>query len=126
MSADRAWPTQLTFQRTARMLVVEFDDATTATIPFELLRVESPSAEVQGHNPSGKTIVAGKRSVGVRGAEPVGRYGVRILFDDGHDSGLYAWDYLKRLDRDKDRLMAAYVAALEARGLSRDDAVARS
>jgi DUF971 family protein len=120
MSGQRPWPSDLAFHRADRRLIVTFEDGTEADIPFELLRVESPSADVQGHTPGGKTIVSRKRGVNVRAAEPVGRYGVRIIFDDGHDSGLFAWDYLARLGRDKDDLMDAYIEALAARGLSRD------
>lgn len=92
-----AWPTELVFRRAARVLHVAFDDGFAADIPFERLRVESPSAEVQGHGPGEKRIVTGKANVDVVEAQPVGSYAVRIVFDDGHDTGIYAWDYLRTL-----------------------------
>ena len=91
------WPVRLTFQTGAKRLRAEFDDGAAFDIPFELLRVESPSAEVQGHGPGQKKTVTGKRDVQVTAAEPVGRYAVRLTFDDGHDSGIYSWDYLRAL-----------------------------
>lgn len=117
--AARPWPTDLAFDREARVLRVTFDDGAAFPIPFELLRVESPSAEVRGHGGE-KKIVPGKRGVGVRDALPVGRYAVRILFDDGHETGIYSWDLLYAFGRDGAALMATYEAALAERGLSRD------
>ncbi|MAC89443.1 MULTISPECIES: DUF971 domain-containing protein [Maricaulis] len=93
----RPWPETLDFSSADKRLHVRFDDGQAFEIPFETLRVESPSAEVQGHGPGEKKVVTGKKNVGVRAAEPVGRYAVRILFDDGHDSGLFTWDYLYAL-----------------------------
>ena len=87
-------------------------------IPFELLRVESPSAEVQGHGGE-KTIVSGKGGVGLTEAEPVGNYAVRLIFDDGHDTGIYTWSYLRELAQNQERLFTAYLEALAVRGLSR-------
>jgi DUF971 family protein len=116
---SRPWPADLVFDRGARLLRVAFDDGAAFAIPFELLRVESPSAEVQGHGGQRK-IVPGKRLVGVTDAKPVGRYAVRIVFDDGHETGIYAWDFLRRLGEEADARMAAYEAALAERGLSRD------
>lgn len=113
------WPVDLAFDRARRVLVIRFEDETTFTLSFELLRVESPSAEVQGHSAAQKSYPAGKSGVGVEDAEPVGRYGVKIRFDDGHDTGLYTWAWLYRLGTEQDRLMAAYLADLAARGLSR-------
>ena len=91
------WPADLLFRRDARALRVTFDDGAVADIPFETLRVESPSAEVQGHAPDQKRTVTGKENVGVVEANPVGRYAVRIVFDDGHDTGIYTWEYLRKL-----------------------------
>ncbi len=96
-----------------------FEGGRAAEIPFELLRVQSPSAEVQGHA-GRKTLQPGKRRVGVTGAEPVGAYAVRIIFDDGHNSGLFTWDYLAKLGDDPQGQLAAYNAELAAAGLSRD------
>jgi DUF971 family protein len=107
-SVRPAWPLKLTVKRDARVLTVAFDDGATFDISFELLRVESPSAEVQGHSAAQKQIVRGKSDVIILRAEPVGRYAVRLIFDDGHNSGLYTWDLLYRLGRDHDALMADY------------------
>jgi DUF971 family protein len=114
----RPWPAELTFDRSNRVLAVRFDDGAAAELPFELLRVESPSAEVQGHGGQ-RQIVPGKAMVNVRDALPVGRYAVRIVFDDGHESGIYTWDFLYALGQERDARMAAYLAALADRGLSR-------
>lgn len=115
---NRPWPTELTFDRDARALTIAFENGARFTIPFELLRVESPSAEVRGHGGE-KTLVAGKANVGVTDALPVGRYAVRIVFDDGHQTGIYTWDFLRELGAERDARMAEYVAALTARGLAR-------
>lgn len=91
------WPADILFRREARALRVTFDDGAIVEIPYEKLRVESPSAEVQGHSPDQKRTVTGKENVGVVEANPVGRYAVRIVFDDGHDTGIYTWEYLRKL-----------------------------
>ncbi|CAN1511504.1 Gamma-butyrobetaine hydroxylase-like, N-terminal [Caulobacteraceae bacterium] len=109
---DRPWPVELTFKADAKSLQARFDDGVSFIIPYELLRIESPSAEVQGHSAAGKKWVAGKQDVGIERAEPVGRYALRLVFDDGHDSGIYTWDWLYRLGRDQDRLMEVYRGAI--------------
>jgi DUF971 family protein len=114
------WPVELRVLRAERRLEVDFDDGTTVSLPAELLRVESPSAEVQGHGPSQKVTVPGKRSVGIVRLEPVGNYAVRIVFDDGHSTGIYAWSYLHKLGRERERIWGEYLKALETKGLSRD------
>ncbi len=114
------WPTEIRVYRAEKRIEIDFDDGSRFSIPAELLRVESPSAEVQGHSPSQKVIVPGKRQVGIVALEPVGNYAVRIVFDDGHDSGIYSWSYLYRLGRDQETLWARYLSALEEQGLSRD------
>ena len=108
----RPWPLELTLSRSSRCLTIRFDDGAAWHIPYELLRVESPSAEVQGHSAAGKTWVRDKQDVGITRAEPVGRYAVRLIFDDGHDSGIYTWDWLYRLGRDQVQLLAAYRQAI--------------
>ena len=118
--AAAPWPTELRVDRVEKRLTVTFDNGERFVLPAELLRVESPSAEVQGHGPSQKTIVAGRRHVGIMALEPVGNYAVRIRFDDLHDTGMYSWRYLYDLGRNQDKLWADYLAALEQRGLSRD------
>ena len=114
------WPTELRVDRAAKCLTVTFDDGARFVLPAELLRVESPSAEVQGHGPSQKTIIAGRRHVGIMELEPVGNYAVRIRFDDLHDTGMYSWRYLYHLGKNQEKLWADYLKALEQRGLSRD------
>lgn len=113
-------PTELRLKRAERRLEVAFDDGTRFSLPAEYLRVESPSAEVQGHGPGQKVLVAGRREVGILRLEPVGHYAVRIVFDDLHDSGIYSWAYLHELGREQARRWAEYEAALAAKGLSRD------
>jgi DUF971 family protein len=112
-------PTEIRLDRTARVLHVTFDDGVGFALPAEYLRVESPSAEVQGHGPGQKTIVGGKQQVGIGAVEPVGHYAVRLVFDDGHDTGIFSWDYLHELGVEQDRRWAAYLEALAARGLKR-------
>lgn len=119
-SAAGPWPVEIRVRRAERLLDLEFDDGARFTLPAELLRVESPSAEVQGHAPSQRTTPAGKRLVAIREVEPVGNYAVRIVFDDGHSTGIYAWPYLYRLGREQVSLMEAYLERLSAQGLSRD------
>ncbi len=113
-------PVAIDYDRSTKMLSVEFDDGQRFAIPAELLRVESPSAEVQGHGPGQKTLVAGRRHVSIIDIEPIGSYAVRLVFDDLHDTGLYTWPTLYRLGRDQDQLWADYLAALRAQGLSRE------
>jgi DUF971 family protein len=114
------WPTELRVDRAAKTLTVAFDDGAIFTLPAELLRVESPSAEVKGHVPGQKVTVAGRRYVGIMDLEPVGNYAVRILFDDLHSTGMYSWRYLYHLGQNQERLWAAYLEALAAQGLSRE------
>lgn len=121
MAADgKPWPIELRVKREDKVLEIDFDDGHRFRLPFEFLRVESPSAEVRGHGPDQKVIVAGKRRVGVNAVEPVGNYAIRILFDDGHDTGIYSWTYLHELGQTQDAVWRAYIDALAARGLSRD------
>jgi len=114
-----AWPTELRLHKSKAELTVAFESGENFVLPAEYLRVESPSAEVQGHVASQKQIVGGKRNVKIAGLEQVGNYAIRILFDDGHDTGLYSWDYLQELGRDHQRKWAAYLRALVAKGLER-------
>jgi DUF971 family protein len=114
-----AWPVELRLDKSKSTLTVNFESGERFALPAEYLRAESPSAEVQGHSPDQKQIVGGKRDVKIAGLEPVGNYAVRILFDDGHDTGLYSWDYLHELGRDHDKKWAAYLQALKAKRLER-------
>jgi DUF971 family protein len=123
VSADpgtRHWPTEIRLKQAERMLEIDFDNGVTFRLPAELLRVESPSAEVQGHGAGQKQLVAGRARVGIIELEPVGNYAVRIKFDDLHDTGIYSWSYLYELGERQEELWAAYLAALAERGLSRE------
>ena len=116
-------PTELTVHQQSRVLEVAFDDGARFRIPFELMRVYSPSAEVMGHGPGQETLQTGKRDVLITGLEPVGHYAVRPEFSDGHASGLFTWDYLYKLGSQQDALWRDYEARLAAAGRSRDDAM---
>ncbi|GAA0586192.1 gamma-butyrobetaine hydroxylase-like domain-containing protein [Rhizomicrobium electricum] len=105
------WPTEIRLSPDKRTLTVTFDGGDRFALPAEYLRVESPSAEVQGHRPEEKKTVEGKQNVTIAAIEPVGNYAVRIVFDDGHDTGLYAWDYLNELGRELDSRWLAYLIA---------------
>ena len=111
MSADTPWPTELRLDGAKTTLTVGFDNGERFALPAEYLRVESPSAEVQGHAPSQKQLVRGKQNVKIVGLEPVGNYAVRILFDDGHNTGLFSWSYLRELGREHPERWAAYLNA---------------
>jgi DUF971 family protein len=114
------WPVELRLKRGEKLLEVAFDDGSRFRLPAEYLRVESPSAEVQGHGAGQKTLVYGRAHVGIIGLEPVGNYAVRITFDDLHDTGIYSWSYLYQLGVEHDKRWRAYLAALAADGLSRE------
>ena len=116
----RHTPESLTVRKSDKTLVVAFEDGKVFDLPAELLRVESPSAEVQGHSPGEKKLVAGRSQIGIIAVEPVGNYAVKIVFDDLHDSGIYTWDFLYELGESRDRVWAAYLDALAAAGLSRE------
>jgi len=114
------WPTQIRLRKQEKILDVTFDDGSTFALPAELLRVESPSAEVQGHIPDQKQTVPGRRHVGIMELEPVGNYAIRIKFDDLHDTGIFSWQYLYHLGSHQDEIWQAYLKNLEEKGLSRD------
>ena len=116
---ERPWPTELKVRRAERTLEVTFDDGSKFPLPAEYLRVMTPSAEDRGHGAGPGRTVFGKRSIGIADVQAVGRYAVRIIFDDGHDTGLYTWDELFRLGSDYARLWAEYLGRLEREGLSR-------
>ncbi len=113
-------PVEIKMHQVSKILEVTFDDGLQAQLPFEFLRVFSPSAEVRGHGPGQEVLQTGKREVDIQNLEPVGYYAVRPTFSDGHDSGIYSWDYLYHLARDQDRLWADYLARLQAAGASRE------
>jgi DUF971 family protein len=117
MSTPRA--TDLILHQASHVLEVAFDDGQRFRLPCEYLRVESPSAEVQGHGPGQKVLVAGKRNVGIKAIEPMGHYGVLLRFDDGHDTGIFSWPFLHQLGREHEPRWSAYLAALAAANLAR-------
>jgi DUF971 family protein len=120
MSAAVPWPVELRLKQAEKLLEVSFDDGRRWTLPAEYLRVESPSAEVQGHGPGQKTLVPGRARVGIIGLEPVGNYAVRIIFDDLHETGIYSWAYLYQLGAEHEQRWRRYLEALAASGLSRE------
>lgn len=119
MSAE-PWPVELRVDSEARQLLVRFEDGASFTLPAEYLRVESPSAEVQGHGAGPKTLVPGKRLVGIQAISPIGNYAIKIHFDDQHETGIFTWSYLHQLGTEFDQRWAAYEAELAAAGKSRD------
>jgi len=113
-------PTAITVHQQSRVLEVAFSDGRDFRIPFELMRIYSPSAEVQGHGPGQEVLQTGKREVVVVSLEPVGHYGVKPSFSDGHETGIYSWDYLYRLGAEQDELWRKYEQRLQAAGVDRD------
>lgn len=113
-------PTDITVHAVSRVLEVSFSDGAAFKLPFEFLRVFSPSAEVRGHGPGQETLQVGKREVTITRLDPVGHYAIQPVFSDGHASGIYSWGYLYEIGRDQDALWAGYLAQLEAAGASRD------
>ena len=120
LQADSPTPTALTVHSQSRLLEIAFSDGALFKLPFELMRVYSPSAEVQGHGPGQEVLQPGKREVGIVELEPIGNYAVKPVFSDGHESGIYSWDYLYHLGTDQDRLWEDYNRRLEAAGAQRD------
>lgn len=119
-TVSKAWPVELRLRKDRKTLAVAFDDGGRFDLPAEFLRVHSPSAEVQGHSPSERRVVAGKRDVAIAEVHPVGNYAVRLVFDDGHSTGIFSWDYLIVLGREHDAKWRSYLAELAERKLSRD------
>jgi DUF971 family protein len=116
-------PQDITVHGASRVLEVSFADGATFRIPFELMRVYSPSAEVQGHGPGQEVLQTGKRLVELEGLEPIGNYAIKPTFSDGHDSGLFTWEYLYFLGSEQDQLWADYERRLQAAGTDRDAAM---
>ena len=117
-----AAPLEIRVRRASRRLEIDFAGGARFTYPAEYLRVQSPSAEVQGHSAKDRVLVHGKRDVGLRTVDPIGHYAIRIHFDDGHDTGIYTWGYLLTLGQEQTVRWEAYLAELAAEGLSRDSA----
>jgi DUF971 family protein len=120
LQAGAPAPQNITVHSQSRVLEIDFSDGAKFRIPFELMRVYSPSAEVAGHGPGQETLQTGKREVTLTGLEPVGNYAVQPSFSDGHDTGIFSWDYLYFLGSQQDSLWADYNARLVAAGVDRD------
>jgi DUF971 family protein len=126
LSPNTPWPTEITVHAASRVLEVAFDDGRRFRLPFEFLRVFSPSAEVRGHGPGQERLQTGKRDVTIESVEPVGHYAAKIAFSDGHDTGLYSWDYLYELGIRQDAMWRGYLERLAQAGGSRDPAGAEA
>lgn len=113
-------PTEITLHQQSKTLEIAFDDGARFLLPFEFLRVFSPSAEVRGHGPGQEILQVGKQAVNIVNAEPVGSYAVKLFFDDGHDTGIFTWEYLHELGRYQDAMWHDYLDKLEKAGESRD------
>lgn len=120
LTTETPLPTAITVHQQSRVLEITFSDGAAFRIPFELMRVYSPSAEVQGHGPGQEVLQTGKRDVDIVGLEPVGNYAVQPTFSDGHDSGIYSWDYLYRLGAQQAELWQRYEQRLAEAGVDRD------
>lgn len=120
MSTPSVWPVEIRLVKDRRSLRIAFDDGSDLTLPAELLRVTSPSAEVQGHSEAERKTVGGKRNVAILSVDPVGNYAVRIGFDDMHNTGIYSWSFLHDLGENAERRFADYLDELAAKNLNRD------
>jgi len=114
------WPTELRLRKDRKALTVAFDDGASFELPAEYLRVRSPSAEVQGHSPAERRVVGGKRDVRILELQPIGNYAVRLLFDDTHSTGIFTWEYLFELGRNRENYWRDYLGELKEKNLSRD------
>ena len=122
-SAKVPHPTEVKLHQSSRILEIAFDDGSRFNLPYEYLRVYSPSAEVRGHGPGQETLQIGKREVAIKSVEPVGHYALRPTFSDGHDTGIYSWEYLHELGANHDEFWQRYLDRLNAAGASREPPV---
>lgn len=120
LDAGTPRPTEIKLHQQSRELEVAFDDGSVFRLPCEFLRIYSPSAEVRGHGPGQEVLQVGKKSVEITGIEPVGSYAVQLVFSDGHDSGLYSWDYLYNLGKHQEAMWQRYLERMAAAGASRE------
>ncbi|MEP0323417.1 DUF971 domain-containing protein [Bauldia litoralis] len=120
MTDRQPWPTEVKLRSDRRSIGIRFDDGSAYDLRAEYLRVLSPSAEVQGHSPEQRQTVGGKIDVAITAIDPVGNYAVRLTFSDGHDSGLFSWNYLRKLGEDEAELWNGYLAELKEKGLARE------
>lgn len=114
-------PSEIKLHKKSAILELRYPDGSALSLTAEFLRVHSPSAEVRGHGKGQETLQTGKRHIRLTGIEPVGNYAIKLCFDDGHDSGIYSWDYLHRLGTDQNQLWEQYLAKLQSAGASRDE-----
>ncbi len=121
LTQDTPRPTDIKLHQVSRILEIEFDDGARFSLPCEFLRVYSPSAEVRGHGPGQETLQTGKENVNILGIEPVGLYALKLIFSDGHDTGLYSWDYLYELGVTQHQLWQEYLEKLQQAGIQRTD-----
>jgi len=120
LDASTPHPTEIKLHQTSRVLELTFADGRAFRLPYEFLRVYSPSAEVRGHGPGQETLQTGKREVTIKEVEPIGHYAIRPTFSDGHDTGIYSWDYLYDVGTRHDELWQRYLERMAAAGASRD------
>ena len=120
LDAKSPIPTEIKLHQASRVLEIAFNDSCTFRLPYEFLRVYSPSAEVRGHGPGQEVLQVGKREIAIKDVEPVGRYAIRPSFSDGHDTGIYSWDYLYDLGERQEELWQRYLDRMKAAGASRD------
>lgn len=120
MTEVKIWPTEIRLRKDRKSVLVRFDDGVEHELTAEMMRVLSPSAEVQGHSPEQRQTVGGKIDVSIAAIDPVGNYAIRPTFSDGHNSGIFSWGYLRRLGEERGKLWADYLAELKAKGLTRD------
>jgi DUF971 family protein len=125
MATPTPTPTEIKLHQASRKLEIAFTDGARFELPFEFLRVYSPSAEVRGHGPGQEVLQTGKREVLINAAEPVGLYGINFFFSDGHDTGIYSWEYLHDLGDHQADLWAEYLRRMEAAGASREPGIAK-
>ncbi len=125
MSQTQSWPAEIRLLKDRRTLAVTYDDGVAHEVSAEMLRVLSPSAEVQGHSPEQRKTIGGKQNVEIVSVEPVGNYAVRLVFSDGHSTGIFTWGYLRKLGDEREALWAAYLAELQQKGLGREAAGGR-
>ena len=117
---DERFPTEIKLHQNSRVMEIAFSDGRGFRLPYEFLRVYSPSAEVRGHGPGQEVLQTGKRAVEIRSIEPVGSYAVQPVFSDGHSTGIYSWDYLYELGENQEALWSAYLKKLSAAGAGRE------
>src|SRR5215212_3801872 len=120
LDANSPIPTEIKLHQGSRVMEIAFDNGRRFQLPYEFLRVYSPSAEVRGHGPGQEVLQVGKRNVGVTAIEPIGMYAVKLVFSDGHDTGIYSWEYLHELGRKQESNWKTYLARLQQAGKSRD------